>query len=45
MPPNPSSPGLPEANRAAARLRRRESIGLRRRATTKEAKRGKSGQP
>jgi hypothetical protein len=45
MPPKPSSPGSPEASRVAARSRRRESIGWRRRATTKEAKRGESGQP
>jgi len=45
MPPKPSSPGSPEASRIAARSRRRESIGWRRRATTKEAKRGESGQP
>jgi hypothetical protein len=45
MPPKPSSPGSPEASRAAARSRRRESIGWRRRATTKEAKRGERGQP
>ena len=45
MPPKPSSPGSPEASRAAARLRRSESIGSRSRATTKEAKRGESGHP
>ena len=45
MPPKPSSPGSSEANRAAARLRRSESIGSRSRATTKEAKRGESGHP
>jgi hypothetical protein len=45
MPPNPSSSGLLEANRAAAHSLWRESIGWRRWATTKEAKRGNSGQP
>ncbi len=45
MPPKPSSPGSPEASRAGARSRRSESIGLRSRATTKEAKRGESGHP
>jgi hypothetical protein len=45
MPPNPSSPGSPEANRTAARSHRRESIGWRRQATMKEAKRGKKGHP
>ncbi len=45
MPPNQSSPGLPEASPVAARSCRRESIGWRRRATTKEAKRGERGQP
>ena len=45
MPPKPSSPRSPEASRAAARSCRRESIGWRRRATTKEAKRHERGQP
>jgi hypothetical protein len=45
MPPKPSSPGSPESNRATARSRRSESIGLRSHATTKEAKRGESGHP
>ena len=45
MPPKPSSPGSLESNRAAACLRRSESIGLRSHATTKEAKRGESGHP
>ena len=45
MPQNPSSPGLLEANRAAVCSRRRKSIGWRKWATTKDAKRGKSGQP
>jgi hypothetical protein len=45
MPPKPSSPGSPEASRAAARSFGRESIGWSRRATTKEAKRGERGQP
>ena len=45
MPPKPSSPGLLEASCVAARSCRRESIGWRRQATTKEAKRGERGQP
>ena len=45
MPPKQSSPGSPEANRAAARSRRSESIDSKSRATTKEAKRGESGHP
>jgi hypothetical protein len=45
MPPKPSSPGSPEASRAAARSRRSVSIGSRSRATTKEANRGESGHP
>ena len=45
MPPKPSSPRSPEASRVAARSRRRVSIGWRRWATTKEAKRGERGQP
>ena len=45
MPPKPLSPGSQEANFVAAHLRMSESIGLRSRVTTKEAKRGESGIP
>ena len=47
MLPKPSSPGSPEASRAAAHSHRNrsESIGSRSCATTKEAKRGESGHP
>jgi len=45
MLPKPSSPGSPEASRVAARSRRRELIGWRWHATTKEAKRHERGQP
>ncbi len=48
MQSNPSSPGSPESNHAAACSRRSESIGSRSYATptkAKEAKRGESGHP
>ena len=40
MPPNPSSPGSPEASLSFVQARRRECIGARRCATTTDAKRG-----
>ncbi len=45
MPPYLSSLGLPDASCLAAQVRSKGSIGFRRRATTKEAKSGESGQP
>jgi hypothetical protein len=45
MPPYSSLPGLPDANRSAARAQSKALIGSRRRATMKEAKSGESGQP
>ncbi len=45
MPPYPSSSGLPDASCSVAQARSKALIGSRRRATTKEAKSGESGQP
>ncbi len=45
MLPYSSLPGLPDASRSAARAWSKALIGSRRRATTKEAKSGESGQP
>jgi hypothetical protein len=45
MPPYPSSPGSPDVSHSAARAWSKALIGSRRRATTKEAKSGESGQP
>ncbi len=45
MPPYPSLPGSTDASHSAARAWSKALIGSRKRATTKEAKSGESGQP